>query len=112
MFSTPTRYHNPIYDPVGFASGIFDRYKPQLVYMNMVLWGGPVNDHKCSIRKIQAASRQKQKTWTAILHSHSTLFDIHVELSEAQSMVRVQSGSHRPNSYSSSTNYASTTIWP
>ena len=27
MFSTPTCYHNPIYDPVGFASGIFDRYK-------------------------------------------------------------------------------------
>ena len=26
MFSTPS-YHNPIYDPVGFASGIFDRYK-------------------------------------------------------------------------------------
>ena len=25
-FSTPTRYHNPIYDLVGFASGIFDRY--------------------------------------------------------------------------------------
>ena len=23
---TPTCYHNPIYDPVGFASGIFDRY--------------------------------------------------------------------------------------
>ena len=26
MFSTPTRYHNPIYDPVGFVSGIFARY--------------------------------------------------------------------------------------
>ena len=26
MFSTPTCYHNPIYDPVGFASGIFDWY--------------------------------------------------------------------------------------
>ena len=27
MFSTPMCYQNPIYDPIRFASGIFDRYK-------------------------------------------------------------------------------------
>ena len=33
MFSTPTRYHNPIYDHVGFASGIFDRYKTLIKHL-------------------------------------------------------------------------------